>query len=109
MRVPSPKYIKDDNKGEYALKTAMKVIDGFSEYFAFDYTNSFEAGRAKSDQIGIPDFTALGDEQGKQGKENWGLITYQYDRVYFDPENSYEEYVTSGSEFSIFLKLVFES
>ena len=80
----APGYINDAGYGEFALSSAMKIIDGFSDYFNLNYTQSFRPGRAKSDQIGIADFTTLGEEQGKLGKENWGLVTYQFNLIYMN-------------------------
>ena len=71
VRIPAPDFIIEDKLGDYALQSAMRIIDGFSQYFDFDYTRSFADQRAKTDQIGIPDFSA-------GAMENWGLVTYQY-------------------------------
>ena len=91
VRVPGPDYIIDEKLSDYALDAAMAIIDGFSEYFDFSYTEVFYEGRAKSDQIGIPDFAA-------GAMENWGLVTYQYYLIYLNDVDYLESYVASGAE-----------
>jgi aminopeptidase N len=72
----------------YGVQLGKDIIDGMSEYYAFNYADSFLANRAKSDQFGIPDFSA-------GAMENWGLVTYQNYLVYMIPEESYEQQVVS--------------
>ena len=91
VRVPAPDYIINDKLGDYSLEAAMRIIDGFSEYFGFDYTQSFPEGRAKTDQIGIPDFAA-------GAMENWGLVTYQYYLIYINQVDYYESSIASVAE-----------
>ena len=91
VRVPGPDYIIDEKLGDYALNAAMAIIDGFSEYFDWSYGDVFNVGRAKSDQIGIPDFAA-------GAMENWGLVTYQYYLIYLNNVDYLESYVASGAE-----------
>ena len=91
VRVPAPEYINDDELGDYALGAAMSIIDGFSEYFGFDYAKSFPQDRSKSDQIGIPDFAA-------GAMENWGLVTYQFYLIYVNSDDYYESSISSVAE-----------
>ena len=91
IRVHAPEYINNDKLGEYGLKAAAAIIDGFSDYFGFNYADAFAPGRAKSDQIGIPDFAA-------GAMENWGLVTYQYYLIYVNDVDYVESAVASVAE-----------
>ena len=90
VRVPGPDYIIDDKLGDYSLDASMAIIDGFSEYFDLDYSQFFNEGRAKSDQIGIPDFAGA--------MENWGLVTYEYYMLYLNDVDFLEYYVSYGAQ-----------
>ena len=90
IRVGGPEYRMKDGQGDYGVELGKRLIDGFSEYYAYNYSDSFGPNGAKSDQIGIPDFSA-------GAMENWGLVTYQEYLVYIKPENSYESSVGSSS------------
>merc|ERR1711892_1149068 len=91
IRVHAPEYINNDKLGEYGLKAAAAIIDGFSDYFGFNYADAFAPGRAKSDQIGIPDFAA-------GAMENWGLVTYQYYLIYLNDVDYFEKTIASAAE-----------
>ena len=53
VRVPGPTHVLTAGRGDYGLEQAMSVIDGFSQYYDYNYAYSFNDGRAKSDQIGL--------------------------------------------------------
>ena len=63
-----------------------RIIDGFSEFYGYNYADSFGPNGAKTDQVGVPDFAA-------GAMENWGLVIYQTYLVYIKPEESYESSV----------------
>ena len=64
----------------------MSVIDGFSQYYDYNYAYAFNDGRAKSDQIGIG---------GKGGAmENWGLVTYCFDCIYVSTDQKTDSVTT---------------
>ena len=65
-----------------------RIIDGFSEFYGYNYADSFGPNGAKTDQVGVPDFAA-------GAMENWGLVIYQTYLVYIKPEESYESSVLS--------------
>ncbi|KAJ3219009.1 hypothetical protein HDU67_002999 [Dinochytrium kinnereticum] len=63
------------NLGEYALKTAVKLLDFFEATYRVNYP------LPKLDLIAIPDFAA-------GAMENWGLITYRETALLFDEKLS---------------------
>ncbi|MEO8691311.1 MAG: M1 family metallopeptidase [Candidatus Saccharimonas sp.] len=60
---------------DFALETAVKVIEFYEDYFGVDYP------LAKSDHVALPDFSS-------GAMENWGLITYREVCLLADPETS---------------------
>jgi len=63
------------HQGEFALDTAVKILDFYNSYFGIPYP------LPKLDMIAIPDFDA-------GAMENWGAITYRETALLFDKENS---------------------
>lgn len=70
-------YATPDNVAftEFALDTAVKCLDFYSEYFDIDYPLE------KCDMIALPDFAS-------GAMENWGCITYREQTLLVDPENT---------------------
>ena len=64
-----------ENKGEYALDVALKILQYLENYFGIKYP------LPKLDHVAIPDFAA-------GAMENWGCITYREPALLFDPSNS---------------------
>lgn len=60
---------------DFALDTAVKVIDFYEEYFGVQYP------LAKCDHVALPDFSS-------GAMENWGLITYREVCLLTDPKTS---------------------
>ncbi len=60
---------------DFALKTAVKSLEFFNEYFAIPYPLS------KCDMVALPDFAS-------GAMENWGLITYREQALLVDPKNT---------------------
>lgn len=59
----------------FALETAVKCLDYYSEYFDIDYPLE------KCDMIALPDFAS-------GAMENWGCITYREQTLLVDPKNT---------------------
>jgi puromycin-sensitive aminopeptidase len=66
------------HQGQFALETAVRVLEFYNEYFGIPYP------LPKLDMIAIPDFSA-------NAMENWGLITYRENIVLVDPASSSNE------------------
>ncbi|KAG5261751.1 hypothetical protein AALO_G00287940 [Alosa alosa] len=62
-------------QAEYALDTAVKLLDFYDDYFNIPYP------LPKQDLAAIPDFQS-------GAMENWGLTTYRESGLLFDPEKS---------------------
>ncbi len=60
---------------DFALETAVKILEFYNEYFAVDYP------LPKCDMVALPDFAA-------GAMENWGLITYREQGMLLDPANT---------------------
>lgn len=60
---------------KFALETAIKCLDYYSEYFDIDYPLE------KCDMIALPDFAS-------GAMENWGCITYRDQTLLVDPDNT---------------------
>lgn len=60
---------------DFALDTAVKVLEFYEEYFAIPYPLE------KLDMIALPDFAS-------GAMENWGLITYREQTLLVDPKNT---------------------
>jgi puromycin-sensitive aminopeptidase len=60
---------------KFALETAVRVIEFFTDYFGIKYP------LPKCDFVAIPEFAA-------GAMENWGLITFRESAMLVDPENS---------------------
>ena len=88
VRVGGPKNVIDSGLGDYALEMAKRILQGMSDYYAYDYSKSFGPNGAKSDQVGVDKFSA-------GAMENWGLVTYQTYLTYIFPETSYQSSVLS--------------
>ena len=65
----------NEEKGQFALDTSVKLLTFFNEYFDIPYPLE------KLDHIAIPDFAA-------GAMENWGAITYRETALLVDPVNS---------------------
>ncbi|PKB80163.1 MAG: hypothetical protein BZY88_09580 [SAR202 cluster bacterium Io17-Chloro-G9] len=65
----------NEEKGQFALDTSVKLLSFFNEYFDIPYPLE------KLDHIAIPDFAA-------GAMENWGAITYRETALLVDPVNS---------------------
>ena len=65
----------NEQKGRFALDTAVKLLSYFNEYFDIAYPLE------KLDHVAIPDFAA-------GAMENWGAITYRESALLVDPEHS---------------------
>lgn len=59
----------------FALETAVRCLDYYSEYFDIDYP------LAKCDMVALPDFAS-------GAMENWGCVTYREQAMFVDPENT---------------------
>ncbi|KAL4228484.1 Endoplasmic reticulum aminopeptidase 1 [Mactra antiquata] len=70
VRVFAPEH--SIHAAQFALDTAVKVIDYYEDFFGVNYP------LPKQDLIAIPDFAA-------GAMENWGLITYRETAVLYDP------------------------
>lgn len=70
-------YATPDNVAftKFALDTAVKCLDFYSEYFGIDYPLE------KCDMIALPDFAS-------GAMENWGAITYREQALLVDPDNT---------------------
>ena len=70
-------YATPDNVSftKFALDTAVKCLDYYSEYFGIDYPLD------KCDMIALPDFAS-------GAMENWGAITYREQALLVDPDNT---------------------
>ena len=64
-----------ENQGQFALETALDLLDFYNEYFGIPFP------LPKLDHLAIPDFAA-------GAMENWGAITYREVALLVDPENS---------------------
>jgi aminopeptidase N len=60
---------------DFALDTAVKALDFYTEYFGIPYP------LPKCDMIALPDFAS-------GAMENWGLITYREQTLLVDPANT---------------------
>lgn len=60
---------------KFALDTAVKCLDFYSDYFGIDYPLE------KCDMIALPDFAS-------GAMENWGAITYREQALLVDPDNT---------------------
>lgn len=60
---------------DFALETAVKVLEFYNEYFDIPYP------LPKCDMVALPDFAA-------GAMENWGLITYREQALLVDPKNT---------------------
>lgn len=60
---------------DFALDTAVKLLDFFDEYFGIHYP------LAKLDMLALPDFSSA-------AMENWGLVTYREQAMLVDPKNT---------------------
>lgn len=60
---------------DFALDTAVKVLEFYEDYFAIPYPLE------KCDMIALPDFAS-------GAMENWGLITYREQAMLVDPKNT---------------------
>ena len=65
----------NEQKGRFALDTAVQLLSYFNEYFGIAYPLE------KLDHVAIPDFAA-------GAMENWGAITYRESALLVDPEHS---------------------
>lgn len=70
-------YATPDNVAftDFALDTAVKVLEFYEDYFDIPYP------LAKCDMIALPDFAS-------GAMENWGLITYREQTLLVDPKNT---------------------
>lgn len=62
---------------KFALDTAVRGVEFFSEYYAIPYKDAID----KVDLIAVPDFEA-------GAMENWGAITFREILLFIDPEKS---------------------
>ena len=60
---------------DFALETAVKILDFYNDYFAINYP------LPKCDLIALPDFAA-------GAMENWGCITFREQALLVDPEHT---------------------
>ena len=60
---------------DFALKTAVKCLEFYNDYFGIDYP------LAKCDLIALPDFAS-------GAMENWGCITFREQTLLVDPKNT---------------------
>lgn len=60
---------------DFALETAVKILEFYNDYFGIDYP------LPKCDMVALPDFAA-------GAMENWGLITYREQGMLLDPANT---------------------
>ncbi|XP_078539354.1 aminopeptidase N-like [Lissotriton helveticus] len=65
----------EENQGAYALNVTGRILQFYEQYYKVKYP------LPKSDQIGIPDFSA-------GAMENWGLITYREAALFLHPSES---------------------
>ncbi|KAJ1180024.1 hypothetical protein NDU88_005252 [Pleurodeles waltl] len=65
----------EENQGAYALNVTGRILHFYEQYYNIHYP------LPKSDQIGIPDFSA-------GAMENWGLITYREAALFLHPSES---------------------
>ena len=93
VRVGGPQYRVADGQMKYGIQLGMDIIDGMSEYYGYNYSDSFGPHGSKSDQIGINQFSA-------GAMENWGLVTYQEYLVYIkrDSNSAYESSLVSTAQ-----------
>lgn len=73
VRVFTPR--SQSSQGKFALETAKRILEFFSEYFDIAYP------LPKMDLVAIPDFAA-------GAMENWGLVTYRTVYLLFDENQS---------------------
>ncbi|KAF2901176.1 hypothetical protein ILUMI_05011, partial [Ignelater luminosus] len=70
----------DDGKLDYALSTALEVLQTLEEYTGLNYTSS------KMDQVAIPD-----EYYHDEAMENWGLVTFSEKHLFISNETSTTE------------------
>ncbi len=63
------------HQGQFALETAAKILDFYTNYFGIPYP------LPKLDMIAVPDFSA-------GAMENWGAVTYREPAILVDPKNT---------------------